>query len=68
MFAAGLYPGVDYIVEQVAPDDGMITVRPSYPLVRELERDDWPVSVSAGLAPRWVGPMAYNTVTAGFAL
>ena len=47
LFAAGLYPGVDYIIEESSrdEDDDLITLRPAYPLVKKLERDDWPVSV-----------------------
>ena len=43
LFAAGLYPGVDYIIEESMSrrrDDDLITLRPAYPLVKKLERDD----------------------------
>ena len=65
MFAAGLYPGVDYIIEQRAGD--MVTLRPEYPLVKKLERE-WPVSVPVSLAPRWTTPAVYNAFTAAFAV
>ncbi len=66
MFAAGLYPGVDYQIE--SREGNVLTVRPIYPLVEKLERDDWPVSVPYELAPRWMSPNAYNLLTAGFTL
>ena len=70
MFAAGLYPGVDYDIEEVTfcDADPLLTVRPCYPLVEKLERDDWPVTVPFSLAPRWMLPAAYNVLTACFAL
>jgi len=63
LFAEGLYPGVDYRIENTSP--GLVTVRPCYPLVAKLERD-WPVTVAVTLAPRWMDPAAYNVLTAGF--
>ena len=70
LFAAGLYPGVDYIIEESSrdEDDDLITLRPAYPLVKKLERDDWPVSVPFDLAPRWTTPAVYNAFTAAFAV
>ena len=67
MFAAGLYPGVDYLIEARTAND-RLTVRPIYPLVKRLERSDWPVTVESTMAPRWMDPMAYNFLTAAFAL
>ena len=66
MFARGLYPGVDYIIEE--RNRTRVIVRPIYPLVKKLEREDWPVSVDIALAPRWMDPAAYNLLTAFFAL
>lgn len=66
MFAAGLYPGVDYVIE--ASDGDAVTVRPEYPLVAKLERADWPVRVDVALSPRWMDPAAYNVLVAGFGL
>ena len=66
LFARGLYPGVDYVIE--ANDGKLVTLRPAYPLVKKLERDDWPVVVPFGLAPRWTTPAVYNALTAVFAL
>lgn len=65
LFANGLFPGVDYIVE--GNDGVLITLRPAYPLVQKLERD-WPVAVPWALAPRWTTPAVYNAFTAAFAL
>jgi len=65
LFANGLFPGVDYIVE--GNDGVLITLRPAYPLVKKLERD-WPVAVPWALAPRWTTPAVYNAFTAAFAL
>ena len=66
LFAAGLYPGVDYIIEGRNGD--LVTLRPAYPLVKKLERDDWPVQVAFDLAPRWTTPAIYNAFTALFAI
>ena len=66
MFEKGLYPGVDYEIE--AKEDDSVSVRPMYPLVKRLERSDWPVTVPMSLAPRWMDPAAYNLLTAAFAL
>ena len=62
MFAAGLYPGVDYAIEEaaIAPDARgraeeerlSLTVRPIYPLIPKLERE-WPITVPYEMAPRW---------------
>ena len=68
LFAAGLYPGVDYIIEGNDEAEGLVTLRPAYPLVKKLERDDWPVSVPFELAPRWTTPTVYNAFTAAFAV
>ena len=65
LFAAGLYPGVDYKI--LSLEEGTVTVRPEYPLVAKLERE-WPVTVPTDLAPRWMDPMAYNLLTAVFAV
>ena len=61
MFAAGLYPGVDYAIEEaaIAPDVRggaeeerlSLTVRPIYPLISKLERE-WPITVPYEIAPR----------------
>ena len=67
LFAQGLYPGVDYEILENSSEDGTVTVRPAYPLVKKLERD-WPVTVSSDLAPRWMDPMAYNILTTAFGL
>eukprot|EP00967_Tisochrysis_lutea_P063864 scaffold82532_cov37-Tisochrysis_lutea.AAC.1 len=75
MFAAGLYPGVDYIVKQndgqADGDNGdssvSLIVQPAYPLIDELERE-WPVLVNSTVSPRWMDPAAYNALTACFAL
>ena len=66
MFAQGLYPGVDYTIEE--RDQAYVTLRPIYPLVKRLEREDWPVTVDASLAPRWMDPAAYNILSGVFAL
>lgn len=66
MFAQGLYPGVDYTIEE--RDQSTVTLRPIYPLVDKLERNDWPVTVDISLAPRWFDPLAYNLLSAVFAL
>lgn len=68
MFAAGLYPGVDYCIEQIlrADESTLLSVRPAYPLIEKLERE-WPVTVNPSLAPRWVEPASYNALTAVFA-
>lgn len=71
MMAAGLYPGVDYKVCDVSratDDKAMISLQPAYALVEKLEREDWPITVSSCLAPRWFLPSAYNQMVAGFAL
>jgi len=65
MFAAGLYPGVDYIIEDLRGGRALM-VRPAYPLIAKLERD-WPVLVETSVAPRWMDPAAYNALTACFA-
>ena len=65
LFAQGLYPGVDYIIEARTADT--VTVRPEYPLIKKLERE-WPVTVDPTIAPRWMDPMAYNVLTAFFAV
>ena len=65
LFAAGLYPGVDYKI--LSLEKGTVTVRPAYPLVAKLERE-WPVTVPTDLAPRWMDPLAYNLLTAVFAI
>ena len=62
MFAAGLYPGVDYAIEEaaIAPDARgraeeerlSLTVRPIYPLIPKLERE-WPITVPYEMAPRY---------------
>ncbi|EOD39479.1 hypothetical protein EMIHUDRAFT_97694 [Emiliania huxleyi CCMP1516] len=69
MLSAGLYPGVDYLIEDVSTQGGgvVVSVRPAYDLVKKLERSDWPVSVPFSLAPRWYTPRAYNTLVASFA-
>jgi len=77
MFAAGLYPGVDYAIEEaaIAPDARgraeeerlSLTVRPIYPLIPKLERE-WPITVPYEMAPRWMSPTSYNLLTAGFTL
>lgn len=66
MFAQGLYPGVDYTIED--RNQTSVTLRPIYPLVEKLERNDWPVTVDISLAPRWFDPVAYNVLSALFAL
>ena len=43
MFAQGLYPGVDYLVEERSAG-GALSVRPTYPLRKKLERE-WPIVV-----------------------
>jgi signal peptidase I len=68
MFSAGLYPGVDYVVARRAGGREMLlSVQPAYPLKAKLERE-WPVVVDASVAPRWMDPVAYNLLTAGFAV
>lgn len=67
LFEKGLYPGVDYRIEELCEAEGTCTVRPIYPVRDFLERD-WPVCVKSDLAPRWMEPMAYNVMTAGFGL
>ena len=75
MFAAGLYPGVDYAIEEAAIKPGgggggaeeerlSLTVRPIYPLIPKLERE-WPITVPYEIAPRWMSPSAYNVLVAG---
>lgn len=51
-------------------DDGRLvfTVRPIYPLVKRLERDDWPVRVAAREFPVMLTPFSYNAATAWAAL
>ena len=66
MFAQGLYPGVDYLVEERSAG-GALSVRPTYPLRKKLERE-WPIVVEPELAPRWLTPSDYNLLTAAFAL
>lgn len=66
MFDAGLYPGVDYLIEEVG-SNSTVVVRPIYPLKKILERS-WPVTVSISLAPRWVSPAAYNVMAASFSI
>ena len=66
MFAQGLYPGVDYLVEERSAG-GALSVRPTYPLRKKLERE-WPIVVEPELAPRWLTPFDYNLLTAAFAL
>ena len=60
MFAAGLYPGVDYAIEEAIGPDGRggaeaerlsLTVRPIYPLISKLERE-CPITVPYEIAPR----------------
>jgi len=68
MFSAGLYPGVDYVVVQRAGGRKMLlSVKPTYPLIARLERE-WPVVVDPTVAPRWMDPLAYNVLTACFAV
>ena len=67
MFDAGLYPGVDYEIEGSSTDatgELLLTVKPIYPLIEKLEREDWPVTVPFSLASRWMSPTAYNLLTA----
>ena len=70
MFAAGVYPGVDYIVEErteeVTGGRRMLMVKPAYPLIAKLERE-WPIIVDPSIAPRWMDKNAYNVLTACFA-
>ncbi len=40
-----------------------LVVRPAYPLIPELERDDWPVSVSMDAIPFCMTRGAYNVLT-----
>ena len=49
-----------------AEDELRLRLRPSYPLVEKLERDDWPVTVPYSLAPRWMTPASYNLFTGLF--
>ncbi|CAM9600946.1 unnamed protein product [Scytosiphon promiscuus] len=51
-------------------DDGRLvfTVRPIYPLVKRLEREDWPVRVAAREFPVMLTPFSYNAATAWAAL
>eukprot|EP00752_Nemacystus_decipiens_P014662 g13059.t1 len=51
-------------------DDGglVYTMRPIYPLVSRLERDDWPVLVPAREFPVMLTPFSYNAATAWAAL
>lgn len=69
MFAAGLYPGVDYRIEarKETASGVQLQLRPIYPLIAKLERE-WPVVVPPALAPSWLSPGGYNVLVAGFAL
>ena len=50
-------------------DGGLVfTMRPIYPLVKRLERDDWPVLVPAREFPVMLTPFSYNAATAWAAL
>ena len=40
-----------------------VVVRPAYPLIPELERDDWPVSISLDAIPFCVTRGTYNVLT-----
>ena len=40
LFAAGLYPGVDYEILEAQPEDGTVTVKPIYRLDKKYERTD----------------------------
>jgi signal peptidase I len=68
LFAAGCYPGVDYEILAAQPEDGTVTIRPAYPLVKRLERDDWPVTVPCTLPVRWMDPAMYNLLTLAVSL
>jgi signal peptidase I len=69
MFSAGLYPGVDYVVirQRTGGRQMLLSLKPAYPLIARLERD-WPVVVDPTVAPRWMDPLAYNVLTACFAI
>lgn len=73
MFRQGAYPGVEYRILRILDPNGQerftscpgceYEIRPTYPLVAQLERP-WPVRVPEADIPRLYTPNMYNAVSA----
>lgn len=66
MFCKGIYPGVEFTIldiqKQEKEDNCVITVRPAYPLIKQLERD-WPITVKLDEIPYTLTKGMYNAIT-----